>query len=142
MYNELRMSTRRKIATKLRGRQKVPDTWNLDEVRHAERCKFSPGDLVATTRSFVISFAQQIDGHPVLTYDVPVISNDHMTINGADFAVYLGVERLRVTRRMPGKGWSAARDNELVHELHHILLVNDVKVVCPQEMFNDLTSPM
>lgn len=138
------MSTRRKIAAKLRGRQKTPDVWVDNDVVHVseERCKFSPGDLVAASRSLAISSTPPIDGHSVLTYDAPIKGNDHPTINGADFAVYLGVERLRVTRRIPGKGWSAARDNELVHELHHILLVNDIKVVIPQEMLRDLTLPM
>lgn len=130
---------RKKIAAVLKGRNKIPENWESQtEVIDSVPCKFTPGDLVATQYNLDLSNKLPIDGLRILER-VYTLRDEQTTIIGSDFAIYVGIERLRVTRHMKAKGWMVgARDNELVHELHHVLLVNNLRVIIPEKLLSDL----
>ncbi len=137
--------TRKKIAAALKGRQASAVNW-LDDNVHVQndtnRISFSPGDLITTSIPLSLS-GEVIDGHHVFRLSQRDDANihDEPTFAGAPFAVYLGSERLRLTRRMKGKGWRAGpRDNEHFHELHHVFLVDQYRAVIPGEIIHRLSA--
>src|SRR5690606_25246103 len=94
--------TKGRIANALKGRNQASATnWfepdAVDAVA-APAIHIRQGDLVSTTQKLIVT-STLIDGLPLLMPGRPS-KNERPTIADADFGVYLGIERLRVTKRM------------------------------------------